>query len=127
MTAQRLVCGLGLVKLSSEEKSSDESSVDEAGGAAVGVVAQAVLRKERADREGRLEGLAVAVLTTLGDATERFRDTERRAGDALQTMTAEEGLSLQQAVEWCGSGRSYGVGGVSATPTHARPVRRQRR
>jgi hypothetical protein len=30
MTAQRLVCGLGLVEPSSEEKSSDESSLDEA-------------------------------------------------------------------------------------------------
>ena len=26
-------------------------------------------------------------------------------------MTAEEGPSLQQAVEWCGSGRPYGAGG----------------
>jgi hypothetical protein len=71
MTARCLVCGLGLVKLSSEEKSSDESSVDEASGAAVGVDAQAVLRKERADWERRLEGVAVAVLSALGDATER--------------------------------------------------------
>jgi hypothetical protein len=37
----------------------------------VALDAQAVLRKERADRERQLEGLAVAVLTTLGDATER--------------------------------------------------------
>ena len=41
-------------------------------GAAVGALdAQAALRKERADRERRLERLAVAVLTALGDATER--------------------------------------------------------
>ena len=33
------------------------------------VDAQAVLRKERADRERRLEGLAVAVLTRLLNAT----------------------------------------------------------
>jgi len=66
--------------------------------------AQAVLRKERADRERRLEGLAVAVLTALGERDGAVRDTERRAGDALQTMTAEEGLSLREAVEWCGSG-----------------------
>ena len=66
--------------------------------------AQAVLRKERADRERRLEGLAVAVLTALGERDGAVRDTERRAGDALQTTSAEEGLSLQQAVEWCGSG-----------------------
>jgi hypothetical protein len=60
--------------------------------------AQAVLRKERADRERRLEGLAVAVLTALGE-----RDGAARRECAAE-MTAEEGLSLRQAVEWCGSG-----------------------
>jgi hypothetical protein len=66
--------------------------------------AQAVLRKERADRERRLEGLAVAVLTALAERDALVRDAERRAGQALVTMTAEEGLSLREAVEWCGSG-----------------------
>ena len=33
-----------------------------------------------------------------------MRDAERRAGEALQTMTIDEGLSLREAVEWCGSG-----------------------
>jgi hypothetical protein len=50
--------------------------------------AQAVLRKQRADREHRLEGLAVAVLTALGERDAAVRDTERRAGEALQTMTS---------------------------------------
>jgi hypothetical protein len=50
--------------------------------------AQAALRKERADRERRLEGLAVAVLTALDERDGAVRDTERRAGDALQTMTS---------------------------------------
>jgi len=66
--------------------------------------AQAVLRKERADRERRLEALAVAVLTALGERDGAVRDAERRAGEALQTMTIDEGLSLREAVEWCGSG-----------------------
>ena len=66
--------------------------------------AQAVLRKERADRERRLERLAVAVLTALGERDAAVRDAERRAGAALQTMTNDEGLSLGEAVEWCGSG-----------------------
>jgi hypothetical protein len=65
--------------------------------------AQAVLRKERADRERRLEGLAVAVLTALGERDDLVRDAERRAGQALRTMT-DEGLSQREAVEWCGSG-----------------------
>ena len=49
-------------------------------------------------------GLAVAVLTAPSERDGAVRDTERRAGEALRTMTAEEGLSLREAVEWCGSG-----------------------
>jgi hypothetical protein len=49
--------------------------------------ARAVLRKERAERERRLEGLAVAVLTALGERDALVRDAERRAGQALRTMT----------------------------------------
>jgi hypothetical protein len=66
--------------------------------------AQAVLRKQRADRERRLDGLAVAVLTAFGEREGAVRDAERRAGQALQTMTEDEGLSVREAVEWCGSG-----------------------
>ena len=66
--------------------------------------AQAVLRKQRADRERRLEGLAVTVLTALGERDGAVRDSERRAGQPLQTMTEDEGLSVREAVEWCGSG-----------------------
>ena len=65
--------------------------------------ARALLRKERADRERRLEALAVAVLTALGERDALVRDAELRAGQALQTMTEDEGLSLQEAVDWCGS------------------------
>src|SRR5215207_6392818 len=64
--------------------------------------AQAALRKERAERERRLEGLAVAVLTALGERDALVRDAERRAGQALRTMTDDEGLSLREAVDWCG-------------------------
>ena len=46
-------------------------------------------RKERAERERRLEDPAVA-------------DTEQRAGAALRQMTEAEGLTLREAVEWCG-------------------------
>ena len=66
--------------------------------------ARAVLRKERANRERRLEGLAVAVLTALRERDALVRDAERRARQALRTMTDEEGLSLREAAEWCGSG-----------------------
>jgi hypothetical protein len=66
--------------------------------------AQAILRKERADRERRLDRLAVAVLTALGERDAAVRDAERRAGKALRTMTDDEGLSVHQAVDWCGDG-----------------------
>ena len=60
--------------------------------------------KERADRERRLERLAVEVLTTLGVRDAAVRDAERRARGVLQSMTIDEGLSLREAVAWCGSG-----------------------
>ena len=66
--------------------------------------AQAVLRKQRSDRERRLEASAVAVLTALGERDALVRDAERRAGQALRRMTNDEGLSLREAVGWCGSG-----------------------
>jgi hypothetical protein len=65
---------------------------------------QAVLRKERADRERRLESLAVAVLTALGERDALVGDAEQRASAALQIMINDEGLSVREAVEWCGSG-----------------------
>jgi hypothetical protein len=42
--------------------------------------AQAVLRKERAGRELRVEGLAVAVLTAFAERGALVRDAERRVG-----------------------------------------------
>jgi hypothetical protein len=86
--------------------------------------AQAVLREERADRERRLERLAVAVLTALGERDAAVRDVERRAAEALQTMTDDEGLSLREAVEWCGSGALTVRKVTRATPTRAPPVGR---
>jgi hypothetical protein len=68
--------------------------------------ALAVLRKERANRERRLEALAVAVLTALAERDAVVGDAELRAGQALQTMTKDEGLSLREAAEWCGAGIS---------------------
>jgi hypothetical protein len=65
--------------------------------------AQAVLRKKRADRARRLEALAVEVLTALGERARAVQDAELRAGGALLAMIDEEGLSVREAVEWCGS------------------------
>jgi len=66
--------------------------------------AQAARRRRRADRERRLEALAVAVLTALGERDGAVKDAEMRAGEALRAMSVDEGLSVREAVEWCGTG-----------------------
>src|SRR5829696_82800 len=85
---------------------------------------QVALHKERADRERRLERLAVAVLTALGERDALVRDAERRARQALPTMTDDEGLSVLKAVDGAASassaaahllGRPYGAGADAAT------------
>ena len=60
--------------------------------------AQAGQRRERQERDRRIDALAVEVLVALGE-----RDAaERRAGELLQTMIDREQLSLRQAVAWLG-------------------------
>ncbi len=63
---------------------------------------QAQRRRARAERDRRLEGLAVQVLTAVGERDAAVAETEQRAGEALLAMTAGEGLSLRDAVKWCG-------------------------
>ena len=64
--------------------------------------AQSKRRRERAGRERRLEGLAVRVLVAVGERDAAVADAERRAGEALREMTVDEGLSVREAVQWCG-------------------------
>jgi hypothetical protein len=64
--------------------------------------AQAKRRRERAEREKRLEGLAVRVLVAVGERDAAVADAERRAGEALREMTVDEGLSVREAAQWCG-------------------------
>lgn len=54
-------------------------------------------RTERAARERRIEDLAAAVLTALGER----EAAEHRVGEALVELTDVEGLSLRDAVEYC--------------------------
>ena len=49
-----------------------------------------------ADRERRLERLAVTVLTALGEGR-RGPDAERRASAVLQTITDDDGMSLRES------------------------------
>ena len=44
------------------------------------------------------------MLTALGERDALVRDAEQRAGQALRTMTDDEGVSVREAVDWCGSG-----------------------
>ena len=44
------------------------------------------------------------MLTALAERDALVRDAERRAGQALRTMTDDEGLSVRDAIDWCGSG-----------------------
>ena len=46
--------------------------------------------------------VAVAVLGAVGERDATVVDAERRAGQALCEMTEDEGLSVGEAVEWCG-------------------------
>lgn len=53
-------------------------------------------------RAKRLEDLAVLVVTALGERDMAVAAAEHRAGCALREMTAVEGATLREAVEWCG-------------------------
>jgi hypothetical protein len=59
-------------------------------------------RREPAERDRRLEKLAIEVLTALGerDAT-TIAATEQRAGAALQAMITDESLTVSEAVQRC--------------------------
>jgi len=64
--------------------------------------AQAQRRRERAERDKRIEALAVDVLTALEERKAAIADCERRAGLTLQKLIDDEGLSVREAVDWCG-------------------------
>jgi hypothetical protein len=46
--------------------------------------------------------LAVDVLVAVSERDAAIQAAECRAGQALLVMTDREGLSLREAVEWCG-------------------------
>ena len=59
-------------------------------------------RKEREERERRVIDLAEQVMVAIGERDAAVAETEKRAGEALRELTEREGLSLGEAVEWCG-------------------------
>ena len=68
--------------------------------------AQARMRSERAEQERRRSGLAVAVVTALAERDAHVLACEKRAGEALVTLTSVQGLTLREAVRWCGGAAS---------------------
>ena len=65
---------------------------------------RAARREARAQRERRLDTLTVEVHVALGERDAAVAAIERRVGQALHAMTTVEGLTLREAVDWCGAG-----------------------
>ena len=59
-------------------------------------------RREREERVRRVIDLAERVMVAIGERDQAVMETEKRAGEALRELTEREGLSLSEAVEWCG-------------------------
>ena len=76
-------------------------------------------RRERAQRDRRLEKLAIEVLTATGEREATIAATEQGAGDALQAMITDESLTVSEAVQWVR--RSYQSSGSDpASPSNRR-------
>lgn len=66
------------------------------------IEAQAKMKEERKEREKRLSGLGVDLMTALEERDATVERYEARAGATLRKMTDDEGLSLREALQWCG-------------------------
>src|SRR5215203_596101 len=64
-------------------------------------------RRERSQRDRRVEKLAIEVLTALGERDATIAATEQRAGAALQAMIIDESLTVSEAVQWCAGAISH--------------------
>jgi len=63
---------------------------------------QSRMRQQRAEQERRRASLAVTVVTALAERDALVLACEARAATALRSLTEDEGLSLREAVQWCG-------------------------
>jgi hypothetical protein len=64
-------------------------------------------RREPAERDRRLEKLAIDGLTPLGERDATIAATEQRAGAGLQAMITDESLTVSEAVQWCAGAISH--------------------
>src|SRR5215207_11272806 len=91
---------------------------------------RAARRVARAQRERRLDNLTVELHVALGERDAAVAAIERRAGQALHAMTSDEGLTLREAVDWCGAGLTLREASrlrrmAAAEPIHRRTLERQ--
>jgi hypothetical protein len=82
-------------------------------------------RHERAERDRRIEKLAVEVLTALGEREAAIAAIEQRAGAALQAMIIDESLTMSEALQWCARRISHREAArlrqLSAQPCNKKP------
>lgn len=64
--------------------------------------AQTRMRQARAEQDRRRSALAVTVVTALAQRDALVRSCEARAGAALRALIDNEGLTVAEAVQWCG-------------------------
>ena len=64
--------------------------------------AQTRVRQRSEERDKRRSRLGLIVVTALAQRDAQTRVFELRAGEALNTLIAVEGLTVREAAEWCG-------------------------
>lgn len=97
----------------------DQTARQRARRAALDVKAQ--MRARRAEQERRRESLGMVVIAALAERDAVVAASEAKAGAALGRMTGEEGLSLAEAIEWCGGTEQLSVREASRLRQGARP------
>lgn len=63
--------------------------------------AQIRVRRREEERDKRRSRLGVMVVTALAQRDAQIRVFELRAGESLNALVAEEGLTAREAAEWC--------------------------
>ena len=81
-------------------RSTGRQSVRQAARRAV-LDAQSARRRERAEREQRVEGLVVEVLVAVRERDAAIEAADTKAGKALNRMVQGERLTVREVVKWC--------------------------
>ena len=65
---------------------------------------QSARRRDREERELRVEALVVEVLVAVRERDAAIGSAEARADDALDRMVQRERLTVREVVDWCADG-----------------------